>query len=390
MIFTTEMAEPQPVTGSDILDEELAQIARTPGRVLARRRNRIAFTIRPHRRGGDALPQRLVRVDAFEAFCLSCRRIDGGRGSAQTRPLLAIYRALADTSGGAPLRLVCVRVFDLGFRQGRGALDARREPEMARTAILLDQALADSDDTDLAGGLRLPVVYFAYKPRSALALAEKAESGHALPAGEPVGDLLAWPVESILAASETRAPVPAAVLVCLAGLAGRAIRNPAFPVLQDHGLIEPGLGYDTWLNSLLVGPAGGRAVGDPRDESTPAGQFRARLTGHVMSDPRRERMLLRDLRTRAEALGLSPPPGVGGLDFHAQLLDSPWQPLLMPAAAAVQVIALAGEPSPETLRFAHPTAEADLYDLGAAPGRRRRRCRVACPGTVWPRVANYR
>jgi hypothetical protein len=388
-LFTTTSTDSCTASRSGILEEELASIARTPARDLVRRRDRIAFTIRPRRRGGDSLPRRLVRPEAFQAFCLSYRRIDGGRGDAQTRALLGVYRAVADTSGGVPLRFACERVFDLGRRRGRGALDASREPELARAAVLLDQALADTDEADLAGGLRLPVVYFGYEPRSVPAFAGERSGGTSIALAEPVENLLAWPASPILAMQADLTPRPAAVFVSLAGLAGRTIRNPAFPVLRQHGLIESGPSYAAWLDSLGDQKGGDGVVADPSDESTPASQFRARLTDYATLGSQQERALLTDLRVRCDAFGLSAPAGLCGLDFCVRLLDNPWQPLEVPGAAAVQVVALEGEPSPETLTFEQPTARVDLHEIERVPGRRRSR-RAANTRATWPSVAGFR
>jgi hypothetical protein len=180
-------------------------------------------------------------------------------------------------------------------------------------------------------------------------------------------------------------PRPRAVYVSLAPLAGRRLRNPAFRALQHHGLIDTTLTYNDWLESLRTDGPDGLTLADPRGDATPAGRFRAGLTEYVTADPGRERALWRDLRVRCEALGLAPPPGVAGLDHYAPMLDSPWRPVEAPDAAALQVVALRGEPGTGAMT-SHRTACVDLADSGPATHRRRRGRRRA----GWPRVAGYR
>jgi hypothetical protein len=232
-------------------------------------------------------------------------------------------------------------------------------------------------------------VYFGYEPRLVPAFAGERSGGSLLASAEPVENLLAWPASPILAMQADLVPRPAAVFVALAGLAGRTIRNPGFPVLRQHGLIETGPSYAAWLDSLRDQKGGDGVVGDPSDKSTPAGQFRARLMDYATLGSQQERALLRDLRNRCEAFGLAAPPGLCGLDFWVRLADNPWQPLEVPGAAAVQVVALEGEPSPETLTFENPTARVDLHQIERVPGRRRSR-RAAGTRAAWPSVAGFR
>jgi hypothetical protein len=201
--------------------------------------------------------------------------------------------------------------------------------------------------------------------------------------------LLAWPAELVLDMDMASIPQRAEAFVSLAGLAGRTIRNPVLPILREHGLLDPEANGALWFTGRSGDPAEAQAVGDPNDEKTAAGQFRARLTDYVTSDQTRERALMRDVRARLDAFGLVTPPGCGSLDFHAWLLDNPWKSLELSKAAAIQVVSLRSEPGPPTLKLEHPAAHLNGYNIARRRSRQNSR-RQGGDRSNWPRVAGYR
>src|SRR5205823_1631113 len=97
---------------------------------------------------------------------------------------------------------------------------------------------------------------------------------------------------------------PIAVYAGLAPLRGRVIRNPAFSVLQKHGLIPARVGHRAWLETV------GRVTDG--DDGT-AGRFRADLETFVtagLDDHGRSAhldALCRGLRVACEALAIPVP-----------------------------------------------------------------------------------
>jgi hypothetical protein len=59
---------------------------------------------------------------------------------------------------------------------------------------------------------------------------------------------------------------------------------------------------------------------------------------------------MKDLRSACEALGVPVPEGRDNAQaFFTELLLSPWEPVAVPAAAALQVVKLTGAPDPATM-----------------------------------------
>jgi hypothetical protein len=346
----------------DFLTSEFRALARTSPSSLGRRADRIAVTFRTTRPGRDAIPDHLIPIEEFRLISASYRWSPAARGGPRWRMALGVHKPTLDFPGSGRVVFRAERAHDA--TTPRDLIHPRANYTAIRAAVVLHQAIQDADARDLDTGLRLPGFYFAFDPRRSprfdpidLPAAE---------AGEQIIDgLRAWPAGLFFRdGRSTLAQGPTCVYASLAGLKGRWLRSPAFPVLRNHGLLPAGIGYKAWLSTVSRVTDQGRVLQDPRLEGTESARIRKAIEDHVLADPARESLLLADLAEACHAMGVKIAEGPEGIDALAKILDNPWTRPAVPYAAGVQVLKLVGRPGPATMRFTEGAADIDLFDLG--------------------------
>jgi hypothetical protein len=343
------------------LNDALAAVAQGSLHAHDRRLDRLILTIRPCQRGRERLPKEPVEFDAWRLLALTyrwCRRGDDG---IRRRIALAFFKPIIDLPGTGRIGFRCERVFDSAARGVAHAPDPASNPTACRAAVLLHQAA----ETTIDGLVAYPAHMLA-RPVG-WRWDTHPVNGSSCPFLDDDAAIEEGTIrDNWILRDGTPTPMaqaPIAVYAGLASLRGRAVRNPAFSVLQKHGLIPARFGHRAWLETV------GR-VTDGSDG--PAGRFRADLESFVTADlddhGRSTNLdsLCRGLRVACEAMAIPVPEGRdNAFEFFVGLLDAPWSPVAVPAAAALQVVHLAGPAGPETLVFGNGFAQLNLYDLGS-------------------------
>jgi hypothetical protein len=401
----------------DSLDRGLLAIALASPRAFARRRGRLALMVVHRDLGHDRLPHGFVPLDDLRVVALSYNLAVDRRGGAQWRAPLAVYRPRVDLPGTGHAAFECAVVYDAAARgKGHGPvnqIDPRRNPGLARAAVLLHQAVADARPDDPDEGPVLPRLYWAYRPDRPPGF----EPGYA-PAGwaaaeVKVGLFRAWPAELLvreprlvhatytvggdpepLAGGDVQAaegalgrdgvrdrwlrrgadsiPLawpPAVIYAATDGLLGRTIRNPAFDTLRRAGLIPAGRAHRDWSDSVARAIGAGLAKAGHGDDRHPAAAFRSAVEAYASSSPAAEAGLLAEVRAGCEALGVPVPDDEeGAVQFLAGLVMAPWATVAMPDAAAVRVIRLQGPPDSAAPRLEAGSMTLELGDLGPHAG----------------------
>jgi hypothetical protein len=346
----------------DFLTSEFRAIARTSPSSLGRRADRTAVTYRTTRPGRDAIPDCLFPIEDFRLICLSYRLSDDARRRPRWRVALGFHRPTLDFPGTGRIVFRAERAYDA--TAPRDLIHPRANLTAIRAAVVLHQAIQDAEACDLDTGLSLPAFFFGFDPDRPPRF-DAIELPAARAAERAIDGLRAWPAGLFFRDGRTTlAQGPTRVYASLAGLKGRRVRNPAFALLRDHGLLPAGVGYKAWLDTVSVATDHGRAFQDPRAEGTESARIRKAIEDHVLTDPARESLLLADLAEACHALGVKIAEGPEGIDALAEILDNPWTRPAVPYAAGVQVLKLAGRPGPATMAFADGAADVDLFDLG--------------------------
>ena len=186
-----------------------------------------------------------------------------------------------------------------------------------------------------------PRFFYGFEPERVPVFPASLEA-QALSLEQSIEGLRAWPAELFVSpeVEALRGSAPTRVFASLAHLKCRSIRNPAFGVLQRHGLLPLGQTYRGWLATVSEVRAGLRVFQDPRSDRSEAGRLRRLIESHVLADRSREAALLEDLGSACLALGMKLPEGSDRVDCLAGMLDNPWLPVTVPFAGQVAVVVL--------------------------------------------------
>jgi hypothetical protein len=356
----------------EFLTSEFRALARTSLSSFRRRADRIAVTFRPRKQGRDALPDRPIPIEDFRLISASYRWSPDARGGPRWRMALGVHKPALDFPGSGRVVFHGEQAFDA--TTPNPLILCRPNYTAIRAAVVLHQAIQDAEARDLATGLRWPDFSFGFDPDRSPRF-DPIDLPAAEASQQIIDGLRAWPAGLFFRDGRTTlAERPTRVYASLAGLKGRQIRNPAFAVLKNHGLLPAGIGYQAWLSTVSRATDRGRIIQDPRLEGTESARIRKAIEDHVLADPAREPRLLADLAEACHAMGVEIAEGPAGIDALAEILDNAWSRPAVPYAAGVQVLRLAGRPGPATMRFTEGTAEVDLFDLGPdrdrfGPGR---------------------
>ncbi len=361
----------------------------------------------------------LVRVwDGFVMAVRSSRVLSVNHGVTRMQSVLAFYRPVIDLPGTGRVAMTLIHTTDALDPQGCDAIDAR---DVTRAAVLLGQAVEDTEDRDLVGQLPSPAFYYAFPPESSPVFESRYSYRDWATSEVRIGPLRAWPsimfVRSLGDRFETSpvdgspdpwlneepastelgswvrrggnsypaSQMPHAVYVDFAAHRGRVVRNPAFQVLLRHNLLVAPHGYAAWRNSVTKAVDGARVVLDPTNSTTATYSLRDRIASYL-TDSDREQALLEDLESACAAMDI-PTRTRGGPqafllgdqpisaaaprnsdagrreEFLLRLLESPWTPVAVPSETAISVVRLTGDPAPATMDFVGADYEARLFDI---------------------------
>lgn len=380
----------------------------------------------------NAVPASAVKFSAWDLCVLQARTCVRRDGRLARRLAMASFRPVIDLGRGEDGRgvgtgrvsFVPVAAHDLAeapVQRGKKAtypagLAAADNAKPARVAVALAQALEDADPSDLTAGLRLPSLYWLFRPEEPpvfepahaaeeWAEAELAIDGHrAWPAAmfarprdarhavHPVdGSPDPWAAGTASSGEATAGSwvlrdgvaypscqLPAAVVTFLAPHLGRSVRNPALAALGQHRLVDLRAGSGPWRDRYSTFEAGRRTFPRPewrldgrglRVAANPAARFQEDLEARFLQE-QAPADLGDVLRTAATVAAVSGVPFDASDADHsdlAVLLQSPWTRALAPGLFGIQVVNLGGVPDPQTLTFTDGVYDAELYDLGA-PG----------------------
>lgn len=364
----------------------------------AKRLTRVALTFKPCGKGVEDLPNRALELNKLRMFVLTQRfTADRGDNLQRTSPL-AIYSVIADLPGTGRLRFVPDAVLDVAARpNGRGnSLDPGENATATRAAVLMSQAVEDAESRDFVPLPALPVFYYAFHANRSPVFEERFTREEWAAAEIRIGTMRAWPAAMFARLRRERyamhpldgspcpdfepdgvyqhddwyyregawypgAQLPDSIYTYLAPVFnGRQVRNPAYAVLRDHGML-PDMSYKAWLDTVSKSSPSGRVYQSPVDPTTGTGKFRAALEERATGDDGKwQAEVLLDLRYACDAVGLA----YEDEDALLVMLDNPWQPQFIPGPAVIQVFRLEGHAASETLVFETPDCDCDLYDLG--------------------------
>jgi hypothetical protein len=219
----------------DFLVSELKAIASSSRSSLQTRADRIAITYRPRRQGRDAISDQPIPIDQFQLLAASYRWNDSPGPGPRWRIVLGSYRATLDLPGSGRVVFRCERAWDA--TKLYSLIKPSPNYTAIRSALVLHQAIQDADAPDLATGLRLPKFFFGFDPRH-LPRLDLSNLPAAVAAERTIDGLRAWLAELFFRDGQTTLDrLPSLAFASLADLKGRQIENPAFAVLNNHGLL---------------------------------------------------------------------------------------------------------------------------------------------------------
>lgn len=345
-----------PAPANTVLVDALSRLRDGGNHGHARRQSTIAVAFKPCHRGSDALVDRAIEFDAFRMFVLGHRFCDDD-GVVRRRTPLAIYRPVVDLPGTGRIGFALEAVLDVAARVRTRSvrnLVAADNATAARMAILMADAIDDATPDSVAAAPALPEFYWAFKP-GRLPVFEATHSQVEWASAEiRIGSMRAWPARMFVRGDRDdfdvnpvdgsprpggehpswverdgvklpRCQEPDAIYTNLAPFAGRTVRNPAARVLK----------------AARIDPAG--------------------LPALAASSPESAADLMVALSDACTALGV---PRPGTVEGYFEMLRNPAARVAVPAASSIQVVRLAGTPSPETLDFRGEAHAAGLHDLG--------------------------
>jgi hypothetical protein len=342
------------------LFSQLRDVARASPSSLRRRSQILALTFRPRKQRRDALPDAPIPLDQFVLLALSDLLDDPYRPRSRRRPILAGCRATFDFPGSGRIIFRPQRSYDLSNPQPL----TQSQPDFTaiRSAVLLHQALEDTHPREIKTQLLWPRFFFGFSPEQTPPF-DPGDFPAARHAERTINGLHVWPAQFFFRNGRTTlGQRPTEIFACLNHLKGRQIRNPAFQVLKDHGLLPTAIGYQAWLKTVTTSRGRDRVVPDPRVEGTEAARLRQTIEDHFLAEPARESVLLGRLDEACQALGIRLAEAPDRIDALAQVLDHPWRPQPVPQAAAIQVVHQTGTAVPVTPPLRNELAGIDLFD----------------------------
>ncbi len=367
---------------------------------------RVAINFRPCASGTDDLTAGFLPLNDWRLLAFGYRLVDDRRGGLRKRAPLAIYRPRPDFPGTGRIGFACSAVFDLAASCHESVpvlrLHSGRHLGAARAAVAMHQAVEDTSTAHAAIMPVLPRFYWAYHPEHPPVFETTFTAEEWAAAELRIGDLRASPAEMLARRpgwyyavhpvdgsdnpSEAHVAVatpagnrvgwlrrgnawiprpqePLAIFAAPEHLRGRSVRNPVYDALRRVGLVPDDRRYHQWLYETGLYRRG------PSDVPRAADEFREWVATALASREGAEAALLAETRAGCEAAGAPlPDDAEGSLQALASLVMSPWQPLHVPSAGAVQVLR-ADDPSGARRSKHHgDVADFDLDDLGDDAG----------------------
>ena len=289
---------PDATATRQFLLDQFRQIQNVSSNAMRSRAGRVAITFRMRSKSGrDAVADAPIPLEDVLVYMLSYEPRNPGSKGGRWYPILQIFDLQPDPHGAGGVILRC-QAYENLMRVQR-LVEPQFQRTMIRTAILLHQALQDTHRSLVQEVPRWPVI-------------------------EP------QVVEGTTSKGETH--------VRLDQLKGRMVRNPAFAVLQQHGIVSPRMSYGAWLNTVSTWDGTQRVVADPQEDATETARIRRVILDYVLADSEREVRLFAAMAAAANSLGIATGQDNRTIDQLAELIDNPWKPQSIHFAASIQVV----------------------------------------------------